>query len=236
MVRPNILICASPKSGSSHIKLLLQKLLRYRSAYAATDNVLYTPAAQVVFEYDEQILHHHVEATPCNVAILNRYQDEVKVVLTFRNVLDSLVSMKDYLERPTVIPPSRMEPGADWARLDDEDKYKWVVYNATPWYFRFWVQWKSCDVPRHEVWYDEFFKDQVSGIRDILDWVGIDDFYGDDEIAIVSRHREGKFNVGRSGRGKELLPKKLIDVVYKNADSWGPYWGSRIRHELLERS
>ena len=232
-MRPNILVCAAPKTGSSHIKLSLQKLLNYRSAYAVSDNALYNSAAQIVFHFDEQILHHHIEATPCNVAILNRYSDNVKVVLTLRNVLDCLVSLKDYLEWPRVIAPDP-GAGADWDGLSDEQKYRWVAYNSTPWYFKFWVMWQSCDVPRIEVWYEDFFEDQVAGVRRILDWVGIEEEYSDEQILSVTNRKEGKFNVGRSGRGREILSQELIDVVYAHADSWGPYWGNRIKEALLD--
>jgi hypothetical protein len=236
-MRPNILVCAAPKSGSSHIKLSLQKLLGYRSAYAVSDNVLYSSAAQIVFHYDEQILHHHIEATPCNSAILKRYEDEVKVILTLRNVMDSVVSLVDYLDWATTVPPSQLNPTSDWATLEWDQKVRWAVYNSVPWYFKFYVAWRASDVKHLEVWYEDFFKEQVTGIRTILDYVGIDQTnIRDVDIEDVTRRKDGKFNVGRSGRGKEKIPWDLQCVIHDSAESWGSYWGNQIKEKLLGES
>ncbi len=203
------------------------------------DNVINPAAAQMILgSFDEQIFHHHIGATPCNVSILKRYEEESRVVITQRNVLDTLVSLREYLEKPEVRDAWDAGPGCSggqWCALPEDQKMKWIAYNSTPWYFSFFVQWQSAKVNKLVVKYEEFFEDQLDGVRKILDFVGIDQGgYSDQHISEIAGHRDGKYNVGRSGRGKEMIPQEMIDVIYDHADSWGPYWSKRIKEELLD--
>ncbi len=257
-VRPNILIDAAPKSGSSHIKLTLQRLLGYRDMFISNDNVINASAVQIlVGSFGEQIAHHHIIPSPCNASIMKRYSDELKVVVTQRNLLDLIVSLKNYLEdanvrdawdsrgveaRKKTISNRRTHQetpfhttGDDWAGLDDDVQYNWIIRNSVPWYLSFFVSWAASEVPHLDVWYEEFFNDKVAGVEAILDFVGVEPgLYSKDKISEVASHRDGKFNKGRSGRGREVLPQEMIDIVYDQADSWGPYWGRRIKEELLD--
>ena len=256
-MRHNILVDAAPKSGSSHIKLTLQRLLGYRSMFISNDNVINASSAQIVLgSFDGQIAHHHIIPSPCNAFIMNRYSDELKVVVTQRNLLDVIVSLKNYLESAKVKDAwdsrgvearkktmyrrmsnenSPIVAGDDWASLDDEVQYNWIIRNSVPWYLSFYVSWAASDVPHIEVWYEDFFKDQVDGVKRILDFCEIDpDKYDNDEIRMISDHKDGKFNKGRSGRGREVLTQEMIGIVYDQADSWGSRWGQKIREELLD--
>ena len=47
--------------------------------------------------------------------------------------------------------------------------WMWIGYNIIPWYLSFYASWKNTTLPVIWSWYDEFFKDQVAGMRRILD-------------------------------------------------------------------
>jgi hypothetical protein len=124
----------------------------------------------------------------------------------------------------------------DWDEMDEDDQYDWLARNVVPWFFTFYVSWMDAAVPRLMVWYDEYYKDEVAGVRKILKHTGLDKHgtVTDEAIRLATKPGDSsRLCFGKSGRGKQL-PAHAIETAHDIAISWGGEWNPRIRRDLLE--
>ncbi len=242
--RPNIFLSAFFRSGSTHIKITLCRLLGYRPASAVISvggfgndsHQINHNAAQVLFPLAAQVFHHHTLGTCGTQTLLNLYK--LKPVIMMRNVLDSMVSLRELLstgERQHLgifYPPW-------WRTMSEEEQFEWLASNVSNWYFVFYSTWNlTPDLDVHHIWYDDFYDDQVKGIRGILDHteIGRLGHVSDETIKeFLDPQPGGRLNVGISGRGKEQMPLSAIKIVKQQAMSWGKEWGPRMVEQLIER-
>jgi hypothetical protein len=125
-------------------------------------------------------------------------------------------------------------PGAfrpQWDYMNEEQQWKWVAYNMIPWYMSFYASWMAADIPKHIMWYEEAYKDQVVAVRGILKFLGVEDRLTDDKIAEVVNTKDNSFHVGVSGRGN-LVPDFVKDIAEGQARAWGPMY-TDIKKDLL---
>jgi hypothetical protein len=147
-------------------------------------------------------------------------------VLT-RNILDSLVSLREWTTSPDVgVIPGLTIP-SDWQEWDEDDQYDWLIINAVPWYTSFCYSWLTCDAKKLWIDYDEFYSDQEAGIESIFQFFGIPRRDQDKVREEVSDERykrprrEGRYN-----------PQYLADKVYDQIYAWGP-WAAKLKEKLL---
>lgn len=241
--RPNIFLTAFFRSGSSHIKETLLRILpHYHQATTAlsagkigNDNMCaISPfAAQVLFPHPETVFHQHTPGTSGNVSLLSQYG--MRPIVQMRNILDSMLSVVELLrtgdQHIGIYYPS------DFRDLTDSEQFRWAAANLPQWYFIFYRSWMEADIEKHIIWYDEYYKDQVTGMKKILDFTGHSQIgsIDDDDLSawchFVGPNSRLKF--GQPGRGKEVFTGDLKDSIIKNAYSWGN--GKSLVEELIER-
>ena len=227
--RPNIFITSFFRSGSTHVRTTLERLLPgYRSATTVISagsigddgypsiNIF---AAQLMFNNPRQLFHQHTCGTSGNVAVLKA--TKMKPVVMMRNLLDCIVSLQELLSegKPQgigVYYPHQI------AEMSTEEQLWWVVRNLPNFFFTFYLSWKYADIEQHVIWYDEFYKDQVAGIRKIFEFTGPEGTIKDEHIRMASETitSEDRFKFGRPGRGKERLTKEMIEAIEDQAQAW----------------
>jgi hypothetical protein len=228
--RPNIFLTSFFRSGSTHIK---ETLLRLLPGYRSATTVLsagevgddgYCPisvfAAQILFPQGSYIFHQHTPGTAGNVAMLRRY--EIKPVVQMRNMLDSLVSARELLATGQPQHLGIYYP-KDFSSWDKDDQFWWMIQVFPTWYFTFYDSWKRSDLDVHYVWYDEYYKDQVKGVRGIFDHVGLQGTIDDAAIEMASNVIDpglSRFKFGRPGRGREEMTPQMTDAISQQALRW----------------
>ena len=102
--------------------------------------------------------------------------------------------------------------------MESEEQHNWAVRCLPYWYVTFYLSWKYADIDKHVIWYDEYYKDQVKGLRQIFDFTGISRLGSvtDEALDMASQvHDPGlsRFQFGRPGRGREVFtPQQIADV------------------------
>jgi hypothetical protein len=237
--RPNIFLTSFFRSGSTHIKETLLRLLPgYHSATTVMSagsigNDGYCPinvfAAQILFANPAQIFHQHSPGTSGNLKMLQYHK--VKPVIQMRNMLDSLVSARELLATGEPQHLGVYYP-EQFPRMSEQDQLWWCVKVLPTWYFTFYLSWKYADIDKLIIWYDEYYKDQVGGVRSILDHVGLRGDVSDEAIDMASQVMDpglSRFKFGRPGRGREILSNEMIKDIEEQARRWPE------RPELIEQ-
>lgn len=228
--RPNIFLTAFFRSGSTHIK---ETFLRLLPGYRSATTVLsagsigddgYCPvnifAAQVLFPQGSYVFHQHTPGTCGNVTMLKHY--EIRPVVQMRNLLDSLVSVRELLAtgEPQHLGIYYPKDFCEWSR---DDQFWWMIQVFPTWYFTFYDSWKGADIDTYFLWYDEYYKDQIKGVRNILDHVGLKGDVTDAVIDMASQVIDpglSRFKFGRPGRGREEMSPQMIDAITQQALRW----------------
>jgi hypothetical protein len=241
--RPNIFLSAFFRSGSTHVKITLIRLLGYRPAstvisvgnFGNDSHQINHNAAQILFPLPAQVFHQHTLGTNGTQTLCELYK--LRPVIMFRNILDSMVSLRELLATGENQHLGIYYPPwfCDWTK---EEQFEWIARNVTNWYCVFYLSWMQTELPVHYIHYDDFYADQVQGIRKILEHTGVDKFgHVTDEVIdqFTKPFPGGRLNVGRSGRGKEQMPEWVIRIVREQMASWGDPWVNRMIDELIER-
>lgn len=253
--RPNIFLTSFFRSGSSHVKMTLLKILPgYRPATTVftvgplgNDACnIHLSAAQVLFMIPEQVFHQHTLGTSGNSEILKLFK--VKPIVMMRNILDCMASLHELLchSYSGNAPRGLYDQNIGiyyppyWADMTEEEQLWWMTYNVPNWFFTFYMSWiNNTQVDVLPVWYDIYYKDQVAGVRRILDHTGISSLghIKDEDIDFAANNIGvgSRFVFGLPGRGKEKFTGRMISCIEDQATSWGKKVGKELIKELIER-
>jgi hypothetical protein len=242
--RPNIFLTSFFRSGSTHVRVTLERLLPgYRSATTVISSgtigndgypSINIFAAQMMFNNPSQIFHQHTCGTSGNVMLLKKA--EIKPIIMMRDMLDSMVSLRELISTGQPQGIGIYYPDY-WMSMDEEEQLWWVVKNLPNFYFTFYLSWMSADIEKHVIWYDQYYKDQVAGIRGILEFAGPEGTVSDDAIRMASETitPESRFKFGKPGRGRQILTPDMINDIADQAMSWGRDEGPVLIKDLMER-
>lgn len=236
----NIFVSAFMRSGSSHIVRSLARLLDHRvstpqvgfAGEAGTDeHIINYNVLNILHLEGDYVLHHHAKATGNNLRILQTYGYRPVVVL--RNVFDSLVSVYEQMEvSPHMTVPGVFRP--PWEHMADHERWQWMAENMIPWYYSFFASWNAADIPKHFIYYEDYYKDQLKGMKAMLDFLEVPDalYPSNKEIEDAVRRKDARFNFGTSGRGQLGVPNNIKKLAVRMAHSWGPF-GKEIENGIL---
>ncbi len=177
--------------------------------------------ADALFPLGGFMFQCHAKASPGNLPILQRHN--IRPIIVTRNIFDSLVSVQKRFDEATET-GWLGNPMQGWKALPDRQKWRWLAYNVSPWMISFYVSWFKADIEKLFVSYEDHFRDQVSGIRRILDHTGISELgsVSDEDIKSVTGRMDGNFSgSGISGRGKREVPAEWQDMIRDQARAWG---------------
>lgn len=229
---PNVFVAAQWRSGSTHIAMSLAKCLQWRLATTAgmhgegwEQQNINPLISRVLFPYGFQVFHQHTWGSPQNVRILATHK--VPVLVITRNILDILVSLYEHGQKAhkgEVVAPGMHAPASFFNRDSEpteEDEYAWLACHVTPWLLQFYASWHDANIEKMRVSYDGFYKDQVTGVKSIIDFLGQEPPH-DKVIEAITALNHNK-SVGVSGRG-EGVPDIAKNIVRITAASWGTKW------------
>jgi hypothetical protein len=206
---PKLMIACLPKSGSSFLNNVVQKLTGWPEVVTYPpcgqfEQELYTPAL-IEFAMVPAVVQQHCRATDANLQILQGFS--VKPVVLVRNIEDALLSLLEFYRSgasfQTVFHP-------DFGNLDAEQQADLLIEHRAPWYFEFVASWLRADqdgrLPVLWLRYEDMVADKPAAIRRIADHWNIE--ADDERIASVLAEAEAetgrnRFNVGKVGRGRE---------------------------------
>ncbi len=240
----SVFLAASMKSGSTHVKNTLHRMgLRPASVHAGVagcvneDSSVDMSLAAALFPMGGFVFQHHMRAIGSNVAILDMFN--VKPIVMVRNVFDSVVSWKESMDKDVLDGKGNYNShssvyGAEWNTMNEHEKYQWIVFNVVPWYFSFYLSWKNAQIDTHFVWYETYYQDQVTGLKKILEHSEIDEGGSNGYLDSITSAFDGKFNVGKVGRGA-LLSREHRNLIRTQAQSWGPREGLLLEEDLCNQ-
>ena len=174
-----IWLAATPKSASTFLTSLLQELWRGHVVTGAS-----VPAhgtrPQVPDPRDVRALlvgrrpffsgHLHMQRTAYFTNAFGLHAGG-GVIVQSRDILDTVVSLKDHIDRapqqPWVLLPSG-ETGASWTRLEDDEKYWAIALYYAPWHCQFVTSWEN-EVGRFEVTYERLTTEPAKVLQEICE-------------------------------------------------------------------
>lgn len=236
----NILICAAPKSASTFFTTVLATLLRVsvvNFATVAEGHVLdhrlgLGPLAYHALGEADTLACHHTIANAETLSLIKRFG--LKTIVLSRGILDSLVSLRDHHARDAragAATPASVDsncfvhyaPPSYHHRLyalDEADLLDATIDRFTSWYFQFNLSWRAAQeagvIEAHHVRYERFVEDEVQALASAAAFIGLETNSAD-LAALIGAQREAAgttmLNVGRSGRGREILSEAQIQRV-----------------------
>jgi len=223
----NILFISTfPKSGSTYLSALLRSITGFPSGEFVQ---FFTHNEQDIFEIKLQsligknvVVKEHTKGTCNNIALMKKYN--ISPVVLLRNIFDVVVSTNDHFRNEDDRGPSvYIHP--EFHRMSEEEKFDFLIANCLPWYFSFFASWRDAqkELPVHFVTYERLFSDQLAEVKKIVSFWGLSNKYDDAHIisAIESMPSSGnRKNVGRAGRGRELMNAEQQSRVLQLAKSW----------------
>jgi hypothetical protein len=166
------------------------------------------------------VTQQHAKGTANNVAILRKFG--IRPVVLVRDIFDVVVSLYDHIESGRHRMPTGYVHREYWG-LGKEAKLMYLIRVHIPWYFNFFMSWREAAREMEVLWvtYEELMANQVDTVSRILRYHDLAVDMGRIRSAIGRTVKKPtRFNVGTSGRGRELSEthkRAVLDI----AGVWG---------------
>lgn len=176
--RKHAWIIAAPKSGSTWLSALLEKLLGWRAvplSGGAGRREGEPDVRQIVRFPHENIFspHQHCRASDSTVDFINRFR--IKPIIQVRNVYDTVISFREHCLREDCLFPMAYIDG-EFLRFDKEKQFDFLIDMVLPWYFNFYASWFQVEglAPDNRLFvnYEELLRDPKAILHKILEYLG----------------------------------------------------------------
>jgi hypothetical protein len=256
--QPNILVACAPKSASTFIQDALRTGLNLPPAglFAATYDAGSASALGANLREQEPdelalirnglnkrgyVAQLHARCSPYVARLLGTYN--VKPIVTYRNLFDTIVSVDDmqceWRRAPGTAVGHYFNDGlpSGFLALDRADRLMILAQRHTPWLLQFYLSWRKCErmglVKPLWVSYDhDFLGDKQVLARRVIDFLGVD---GAAVIRLANAFEDKsnagakRLNKGVAGRGKDM-PQAVRDLILGIVD---PYRGDEDLAPIL---
>jgi hypothetical protein len=208
----HILVACVPKSGSTFISAALSNLpdftkvnLTYGFGHREQELAVLNCALLHGFNY---VAQHHVRFSQPTEWILKIFG--IFPVVLLRNLYDCVASLYDHLHKEDVTLPMAYIP-VDFQSWNKERKINFIIDFILPWYANFISCWAEYSGPMLTLTYGEAMKNPGETIGRIASAAGLVVSAADIERAMAPLDAETtRFNVGRVGRGFEMLSRAQV--------------------------
>ena len=211
----HILIACMPKSGSSFLSGVIERLPGYRRVqlipdYDRREHELDEFCLRQVDRFS-YVAQHHVRYSHWTADMCRHYS--LAPVVLVRNLLDVAVSLRDAVRKDGPVWPFFFAQ-PHHAELSDAELEEMIVRLALPWYVNFYTGWRQAP-DALLVEYEHLIADPVGTVGRVLAHVGVAASTADIEAAVreISANDRSRFNVGLVGRGAGLRPDLVPDVL-----------------------
>ncbi len=205
--RPHILLACMPKSGSTFLATALSELpalrrCRLTPALGEREQEL-CHVRLSLYNHRGYVAQHHIRNSAWTQHLIAKYH--LTPVVLVRNLADCVISSRDHLRHaPESSPMYAFVP--EHMKMSDAELEEVIVRMALPWYINFYMGWRQ-DKNALFVDYNDLAGDPAKVIESVLAQTGMS-FTRKDVDKALSRckKRDTRFNVGGSGRGRDLSP------------------------------
>lgn len=211
-----ILVAAAPKSGSTYTSMILQKYFELDEPHVAGMHWQWEHNldANVVdrLRGRSYVLQRHMRPYAPNLAAIRN--ERISVVVTWRNLADTIVSLDDHVRREGVAQHFLMySVDAAYLAMPDQRRYQFLIRYAAPWYVSFYLGWKEQGIPiaRYELLASDplaYFTETIATIAGSVDRARLSAVL--DSNAMSGRTRG---NVGTNGRALEAFSQETRDLL-----------------------
>lgn len=212
-----IVVVAAPRTGSTFLTNVLCELtgLPYFllcSAYSTNEHDLYLPALCII-NSTGCVSQMHMKGTFHNAALLRSFG--IKPIFLVRRIYDIVVSLLHDLRKKEQLQGygtglngySFIWQDKSTRKLDDDELLDLIIDLIIPWYINFYVSWhRLCEQGAVDaIWitYETIMGNKRQTLQDILDFLGVKSVSSITDEILSKRYKT--FNVGRVGRGDEML-------------------------------
>ncbi len=219
-----ILFCAQQKSASLYTSKLIAKVFNgkeYWIGFNKGGGGLYIPRfIGAMYSNDLTISHCHTTATSKIIKLLD--QTKPRVLVSYRNLADTLVSRRDMLVKDKSSNNLLSDAGLDhFLESDPEEQLRITIEIYAQEYMNFYSSWRRVQdrFNVHFLKYDLFIPDQLKGLQDLSMAFFNKPLEGGAEQVINEIMTNGgvNFNKGKQGRGKRELTDKLKSRILEIA-------------------
>jgi len=229
-----ISIACFPKSGSTFITKSLARYCDFPTAVIATtaevQEISHVRLQKADAEHPSFITQTHFHPTKHNLRMLKRYG--MDSVFIYRNIFDCIVSLRDMYEERVEFGKGIWEGSftSQWGyynpnfnKMSEKEQFDYMIEGALSWYLLCYATWMKKineeGYPAIVLSYEEFFSDTDKNFYDLVDRLGLHDAEKASKFSLPKREAgaEGvRFNVGKVGRGKELLtPTQQTRIIHR---------------------
>jgi len=210
-----------PKSGSTLMTELLRYYLDFRvldlvRVYGRCEGEISWSKVAEIMDTNVVFFHQHVRASESTLKFIRLFN--VHTIVMIRNLLDAVVSFRDHLVKESPLNPMAYADD-DFLKWESRKQYEFIIDMMIPWYLNFLATWieakKHKDVPLLWLNYDDWIGEPEATLKRIDEFCGLTH---PEEAAAQAVARASKkntrLNVGKPGRGRELLDDKLQAKVH----------------------
>jgi hypothetical protein len=213
----HILIACMPKSASTYLCGAISQLPEMKEAVLTVghhrrEQELCPVECALVHKFN-YVASHHVRYSKATSDIMRLFG--IFPVILVRNIYDCVVSLRDHLLRESLDIPQAYVP-RNFRALTTERQFDYIVDFIIPWYASFFASWNEYDGPAIRLSYERLVQDFPTEIERILNAIGFAASRGHIQSALEQVNPgERRFNVGRVGRGLEMLSGHQIERIRK---------------------
>jgi len=214
--RTRVLIACMPKSGSTFLTEMLRHYLQFPAqdiavGYGRTEQEVNWLKLDSVIDSDALFTQQHVRANELTLKAIRLFN--IRTIVLIRNLFDVVISFRDHLIKESTHFPMAYVDNS-FAQWKDRQQYEFVIDLMIPWYLNFLGTWIEAgtqkDIPLLWLNYADWIGDPEATLKQIDTFCGLS-HSTDAAVQAVARARQGgiRLNVGRTGRGRELLDSDL---------------------------
>jgi hypothetical protein len=205
-----VLVACMPKSGSTYVARVLALYLELEipdplSYWGRREQNLHASDIERLLDIP-CVLQLHIKPYDPHIELIRTHN--VKVVVLERNLGDVVVSLDDHhLSESVLNPACYVHDRGEYAAVPQQDRYRYLIRHALPWYIAFHLSWSAASqtLPLVACRYEDMQHDRFTFFARILDQLGFP-VDGERLTAILARSLPGtRFNKGLTGRSLTLL-------------------------------
>ncbi len=218
----HILVACAPKSGSTYLATALSNLPGFLKVdltlgYDNREQELCLLHCAAIHSAD-YAAQHHVRLSPQTASLIRAFHI-FPVVLT-RNLFDTVVSLRDHMiDNPRPSSMAFIDEG--YLRWSEGRQLDFIIDFFLPWYANFLACWSSYQEPCVRVLYRDFVAAPAETVARIAAAAGVACSAAEIDAAVAAVEPDQmRLNVGRVGRGREVLSNSQIRRI---DDLFEPY-------------
>lgn len=221
-----------PKSASLYTTEVIKTAFDYKRIVIGPDNrngeIYYPNLLKAKIKSMHTISHCHNSPTPYIMKVIGALQ--IKPIITYRNLLDVIVSRRDMLLKDKWAGPLLSEYSMrKFLDSDEEYQFDMIIELFVNDYLNFFVGWKKAASERNYLVlnYSSLIDDSVGYFKEIGKYLAKNTTPDIESIKLAIRYYDSRggvnFNVGKRGRGLQKLSDNNIKKVSKKAKLFNCY-------------